>query len=152
MGGETPNRVTAPAGAVFLSYASQDAEAARKICDALRTAGIEVWFDQSELRGGDAWDRQIRERIHDCRLFIPVISANSERRDEGYFRREWALAADRTRDMAHKRAHSGIYHGLGSFEGHFVGVPTSVETCPPVGCTGCAFQQRDGPGGCDRRR
>ena len=42
--------------AVFLSYASQDAEAARKICEALRAAGVEVWFDQSELRGGDAWD------------------------------------------------------------------------------------------------
>jgi TolB-like protein/Tfp pilus assembly protein PilF len=93
-----------PTQAVFLSYASQDAEAARKICEALRAAGIEVWFDQSELRGGDAWDRRIREQIHDCRLFIPVISANSEHRDEGYFRREWALAADRTRDMAHKRA------------------------------------------------
>jgi len=96
--------VTEPSHAVFLSYASQDAEAARRICEALRAAGIEVWFDQSELRGGDAWDRQIREQIHDCRLFIPVISANSERRDEGYFRREWTLAADRTRDMAHKRA------------------------------------------------
>src|SRR6516165_6836466 len=90
--------------AVFLSYASQDAAAAARICEALRSAGIEVWFDKSELRGGDAWDRRIREQIHDCRLFIPVISANSERRDEGYFRREWALAADRTRDMAHKRA------------------------------------------------
>ena len=42
--------------ALFLSYASQDEEAARKICEALRAAGIEVWFDQSELRGGDAWD------------------------------------------------------------------------------------------------
>ena len=42
--------------AVFLSYASQDAEAARRICDALRAAGVEVWFDQSEFRGGDAWD------------------------------------------------------------------------------------------------
>jgi TolB-like protein len=87
-----------------LSYASQDAQAAQRICEALRAAGIEVWFDQSELRGGDAWDRKIREQIHDCRLFIPVISANSEHRDEGYFRREWSLAVDRTRDMAHKRA------------------------------------------------
>src|SRR5262245_52456080 len=105
MGGESPdNRVTTPAGAVFLSYASQDIDAAKRICDALRAAGIEVWFDQSELRGGDAWDRKIREQIHDCRLFIPVISANSESRDEGYFRREWTLAADRTRDMAHKSA------------------------------------------------
>jgi TolB-like protein/tetratricopeptide (TPR) repeat protein len=90
--------------AVFLSYASEDAAAAERIATALSSAGIEVWFDKSELRGGDAWDRRIREQIHDCRLFIPVISANSERRDEGYFRREWALAADRTRDMAHKRA------------------------------------------------
>ena len=97
-------QATRPAGAVFLSYASEDAAAAERIAAALRSAGIEVWFDKSELRGGDAWDRQIREQIHDCRLFVPVISANSERRDEGYFRREWALAADRTRDMAHKRA------------------------------------------------
>ena len=88
---------------MFLSYASQDAAAVRRICDALQAAGIEVWFDQSELRGGDAWDRRIREQIRDCRLFIPVVSANTERRDEGYFRREWSLAADRTRDMAHKR-------------------------------------------------
>jgi hypothetical protein len=87
MEGESPTRVTTPAGAVFLSYASQDAEAAARICAVLRASGIEVWFDQSELRGGEAWDRQIRQQIHDCRLFIPVISANSEQRDEGYFRR-----------------------------------------------------------------
>ncbi len=98
------SQASAPAGAVFLSYASEDVAAVERIATALRSAGIEVWFDKSELRGGDAWDRQIREQIHDCRLFIPVISANSECRDEGYFRREWSLAADRTRDMAHKRA------------------------------------------------
>jgi TolB-like protein len=96
--------VSTPPGAVFLSYASQDAEAAQRICDALREAGIEVWFDKRELKGGDVWDRQIREQIHDCRLFIPIISANTEARDEGYFRREWGLATDRTRDMAEKRA------------------------------------------------
>lgn len=42
-----------PGKAVFLSYASQDAEAARRIADAMRAFGVEVWFDQSELRGGD---------------------------------------------------------------------------------------------------
>ncbi len=104
MQGDPPAKATTPTSAVFLSYASEDAAAAERIATALRNAGIEVWFDKSELRGGDAWDRRIREQIHNCRLFIPVISANSERRDEGYFRREWALAADRTRDMAHRRA------------------------------------------------
>ena len=51
---------TLTGGAVFLSYASQDAPAAERLCNALRSAGIEVWFDKNELRGGDAWDRQIR--------------------------------------------------------------------------------------------
>src|SRR5215472_7759011 len=104
MGAESAEPASTPTGAVFLSYASQDAEAARRICNALRAAGIEVWFDQSELRGGDAWDQSIRKQIHDCRLFIAVVSAHTETRDEGYFRREWSLAVDRTRDMAHKRA------------------------------------------------
>jgi TolB-like protein/Flp pilus assembly protein TadD len=89
---------------VFISYASEDAEVVARICAALRSGGVEVWLDQSELRGGDAWDRQIRERIHDCRLFIAVISASTETRDEGYFRREWKLAADRTHDMAERKA------------------------------------------------
>jgi len=100
MGVDSLNRIGSQTGAVFLSYASQDADAAQRICAALRAAGIEVWFDQSELRGGEAWDRQIRKQIHDCALFVPVISAHSDARREGYFRREWKLAADRTADMA----------------------------------------------------
>src|SRR3954468_13559454 len=89
--------------AVFLSYASQDAEAARKICDALQRSGIEVWFDRHGLRGGDAWDQTIRREIRDCALFVPIISANTQARLEGYFRREWKLAIDRTRDMADEK-------------------------------------------------
>src|SRR3974390_3240278 len=100
MGAESPNRVGAQSGAVFLSYASQDVEAAERICEALRNAGIEVWFDRSELRGGEAWDRQIRKQIHDCALFVPVISVHSDARHEGYFRREWRLAVERAGDMA----------------------------------------------------
>jgi TolB-like protein/Flp pilus assembly protein TadD len=104
MGAESPNRVTTPAGAVFLSYASQDAEAANRICEALRGAGIEVWFDQSELRGGDVWDHRIREQIHGCRLFMPIVSAHTEARIEGYFRREWKLAVERTHDLSERVA------------------------------------------------
>ena len=85
---------------VFLSYASQDADAARRIADALRQSGIDVWLDQSELRGGEAWDASIRRQIKACRLFVPVISASTQAREEGYFRREWNLAVGRTLDMA----------------------------------------------------
>lgn len=86
--------------AVFLSYASDDAEAARRIAEALRAAGIEVWFDQSELRSGDAWDQKIRREIRECALFVPIISANTQSRLEGYFRREWRQGVDRIQDMA----------------------------------------------------
>ena len=87
--------------AVFLSYASQDADAAKRICEALRTVGIEVWFDQNELVGGDAWDAKIRGQIGSCGLFVPVISAATQARGEGYFRLEWKLAVDRSHLMAH---------------------------------------------------
>ena len=35
--------------AVFLSYAREDTDAARRLADALHGFGVEVWFDQSEL-------------------------------------------------------------------------------------------------------
>jgi TolB-like protein/Flp pilus assembly protein TadD len=88
-------------GAVFISYGSQDAEAAGRICAALQATGIEVWFDQTELRGGDSWDSKIKKQIQDCALFLPVISAHTNARIEGYFRREWNLATRRLLDMAH---------------------------------------------------
>jgi TolB-like protein/Tfp pilus assembly protein PilF len=96
MGAESSTQASTPAGAVFLSYASQDAEAARKICDVLRAAGIDVWFDQSELRGGEVWDQTIRKQIKACTLFVPVISRHTHERREGYFRLEWKLAIDRS--------------------------------------------------------
>jgi hypothetical protein len=91
--------VTEQSHAVFLSHASQDAEAAQKIAEALRAAGIEVWFDQSELRGADAWDQSIRKQIKSCALFLPVISHTTHDRREGYFRLEWKLAIDRSHLM-----------------------------------------------------
>jgi TolB-like protein len=85
---------------VFLSYASEDREAARSIGDALTSFGLEAWLDQSELGGGDAWDQKIRKQIRDCDYFMPIISTHTEARHEGYFRREWRLAVERTLDMA----------------------------------------------------
>ena len=86
--------------AVFLSYAREDTDAARRIADALRSQGIEAWFDQSELRGGDAWDAKIRKQINDCTLFIPIISTHTQARGKGYFRLEWKLAVEQTHLMA----------------------------------------------------
>ncbi len=87
--------------AVFLSYASQDSAAAKRICEALRSGGVEVWFDaDGGLEHGDEWDAKIRRQIKECVLFIPVISSNTQAREEGYFRIEWELAAQRALGIA----------------------------------------------------
>lgn len=96
--GETEHQPQRPS--VFLSYASEDRSAASLIRDALAAAGLEVWYDENELGGGDVWDKKIRQRIRECDYFMAVISAQTEARHEGYFRREWRLAVERTLDMA----------------------------------------------------
>jgi hypothetical protein len=90
------NPPASPQRAVFLSYAREDAAAANRIAEALRSNGVEVWFDQNELRGGDAWDQKIRRQIDACALFMPLISRNTEERGKGYFRLEWKLAVEQT--------------------------------------------------------
>ena len=86
--------------AVFLSYAREDGASAQRIAEALRSHGIEVWFDRDELRGGDTWDQKIRRQIGDCALFLPIISAHTQERTKGYFRLEWKLAVEQTHLMA----------------------------------------------------
>ena len=89
-----------PRKAIFLSYSSHDESAAERVRDALTAHGLEVWFDRNELRGGDAWDASIRKQIKECALFVPIVSADTDARREGYFRLEWKLAVDRSHLLA----------------------------------------------------
>ncbi|HXY95973.1 MAG TPA: TIR domain-containing protein [Steroidobacteraceae bacterium] len=100
MSSAEPTDPQRPPPSVFLSYASEDRKAAQALRDALETYGLEVWYDESGLDGGDAWDQKIRRQIRECDFFMPVISAQTDARPEGYFRREWRLAVERTQDMA----------------------------------------------------
>lgn len=89
-----------PAGGVFISYAKEDVAAVSRIRAALEDLGLDVWFDCDRLEAGDLYDRKIRNNIKVCSLFVPVISRNTERRLEGYFRREWKLAEERAWSIA----------------------------------------------------
>jgi hypothetical protein len=89
------------AGAIFVSYTREDQAAARRLRDFLEDeAGIDVWVDTRQLEAGDDWDHKIRRNIKNCSYFVPLISSASTRRQEGYFRREWAWAAERAMDFA----------------------------------------------------
>jgi hypothetical protein len=85
-------------GSVFISYASEDLAAARRLSEEVRQVGGDVvWLDKGALRPGDDWNRQILSAVQRCDLFLPLISATTEQRTEGYFRLEWNEAAERSR-------------------------------------------------------
>ena len=100
MPSDATNAAVTPRPSIFLSYASEDRAAARALRDTLAEAGLDVWLDEDELGGGEAWDAKIRNQIRTCTYFMPVISATTEVRREGYFRREWRFAVERTLDLA----------------------------------------------------
>jgi hypothetical protein len=89
-----------PENAVFISYAREDLPAVERLRAGLEAAGITTWFDMDRLESGDDYDRKIRGNISRCSFFMPIVSATTQRRHEGYFRREWSYAVDRTRGMA----------------------------------------------------
>ena len=89
-----------PDNAVFISYAREDLLVVQRIKAGLEAAGITTWFDIDRLEIGDDYDRKIQRNIACCSYFIPIVSATTQRRLEGYFRREWSYAIDRVRNMA----------------------------------------------------
>ncbi|HSB80470.1 MAG TPA: toll/interleukin-1 receptor domain-containing protein [Candidatus Methylomirabilis sp.] len=91
-----------PAGAIFVSYASEDLAAARRLAEGLRAAGLEVWFDKDALKMGDIWALRIRRGIKGCALFLPVISQQtlSGENRRSYFWNEWKYADELAHGMA----------------------------------------------------
>ena len=62
---------------IFLSYAREDRSAARKLKDSLATSGLEVWFDEDSMVGGQNWKLEITKAINECDFFLPVLSTIS---------------------------------------------------------------------------
>jgi hypothetical protein len=75
-------------GSVFLSYAREDKEAAKTLHNRLKEAGCDVWFDERELEGGEAYAKTMEHRIRwDCCAFVSIISKNTEG-NPGFFHQE----------------------------------------------------------------
>jgi hypothetical protein len=89
-----------PDNAIFISYAREDLPAVQRLKAAMDAAGLVTWFDLDRLEGGDEFDRKIRANISRCSYFVPIVSATTQRRLEGYFRREWSYAVDRSLNIA----------------------------------------------------
>ena len=82
---------------VFLCYAKEDTEIARKMYDGLSDHGINVWFDEESLMVGDNWEKEIHRAIRESDYFIVLMSRKSVSRI-GYLNREIRLALDTYRN------------------------------------------------------
>jgi len=99
--GDMSSSASPGASALFISYMREDGEAAERLCKAIEGLGWDVWLDKHSLRPGDEFDSEIETAIRSrtVRLFIPIISANTENEEEGYVFREWRAALDRSRGI-----------------------------------------------------
>jgi hypothetical protein len=85
-----------PDASIFISYMREDADAARRLYKAITDLGGDAWLDKQRILPGDAWRQETLAAIRQtCHLFVPIISANTEREDEGYVFKEWKEAVDR---------------------------------------------------------
>ena len=95
---------SAAQGSIFISYVREDGDAARRLADAISGLGGDVWLDERRLEVGDRWEQSILSGIRrGVRLFVPMISARTEKRDEGYVFREWDEAVERARSIPRRR-------------------------------------------------
>ncbi len=99
-GGSSPPyaaQTSTPAAAVFISYAREDLGAVHNLKAGLEAGGVTVWVDLEALEPGADWARETREKIKTCSCFVAVVSANTEKRDEGFYYEEWLQATERAR-------------------------------------------------------
>ena len=62
---------------VFISYSRKDIKFARRLAGDLESAGFDVWWDISDLKGGDDWVRFIPAAIEACQFFVVLLSPDS---------------------------------------------------------------------------
>lgn len=79
---------------IFLSYSRTDEPVVSRLRAALESQGLHVWFDRTNIHGGDGWLEAISGGIRTSRLFVPVLSKNIEREiyGEHEYRTEWRMA------------------------------------------------------------
>lgn len=78
---------------VFLCHASTDKPKVRELYHFLKGLGINPWFDEEDLVGGQKWQDEIPKAIRASDVVIVCLTENSINR-EGYIQKEIKYALD----------------------------------------------------------
>jgi len=77
----------------FISYSRTDLDFVKKLAFDLQDAGYDVWYDLTDLEGGDRWSVEISNAIKACDAFIIVVSPRSM--DSNWVEKEFLYASNR---------------------------------------------------------
>ncbi|MGH7719962.1 MAG: toll/interleukin-1 receptor domain-containing protein [Gemmatimonadaceae bacterium] len=77
---------------VFISYSPQDQDWGREFVSALREAGVEGWFDASELRPGERWKERIEEALRESQTLVLIVGPSILRSPWTFFELGAAVA------------------------------------------------------------
>lgn len=64
---------------VFISYSSNDQQAALAVLHGLEAEGIRCWMAPRDIRPGAIWAQAIMDAISECRALVVVFTANANR-------------------------------------------------------------------------
>ena len=78
---------------VFISYAHEDYEAAKRLFEELLQIDQDPWLDKESILPGERWEPAISAAIRNCDYFIAVLSQNSIGK-RGYVQKELRLGLD----------------------------------------------------------
>ncbi len=78
---------------IFISYAREDIESAKRLFIELKNIGEQPWIDKECLFGGQDWRTEINKAIRKSRYFIALLSQNSVDK-RGYVQKELKTALD----------------------------------------------------------
>ena len=64
---------------VFISYVRDNIKIVDRLCQELKSRGIQVWLDRNDIGPGSRWKQEIREAIHQGAFFIACFSREYNR-------------------------------------------------------------------------
>ncbi len=82
-----------PKISIFISYAKEDIDVARKLFSEFKNREFEPWLDIKSIKPGEKWKIAISHAIEKSNYFLALISSNSISKI-GYVQKELKIALD----------------------------------------------------------
>ncbi len=117
---------------VFVSYAQEDEDWAKRLYRDLRSKGVSPWLASEDLIGGSKWKRQVVEKIRESKYALILLSEASVAK-RGYMQKEVKVAIEvldqmpeneifilpvRLEECQPSHSHLGELHWIDLFKGY----------------------------------